>query len=109
MSHIHSSGGCDCLHKPTGTEQTLDELDWERGIWGAASNGDLDRLRKKLMGIGLFFGRNGCSFALVNLHQKCIENRLVDRPLKMLTFKIDMVIRLFIMLVETIMSTLFKN
>ena len=54
MSHIHSSGGCDCLHKPTGTEQTLDELDWERGIWGAASNGDLDRLRKKLMGTGLF-------------------------------------------------------
>ena len=36
MSHIHKSGmsggGCDCLHKPTGTEQTLDELDWERGI-----------------------------------------------------------------------------
>ena len=27
-----SGGGCDCLHKPTGTEQTLDELDWERGI-----------------------------------------------------------------------------
>ena len=21
---------CDCLHKRTGTEQTLDELDWER-------------------------------------------------------------------------------
>ena len=57
MTHVHKSGsigGCDCLHKPTGTEQTLDELDWERGIWGAASNGDLDRLRKKLMGIGLF-------------------------------------------------------
>ena len=23
---------CDCLHKRTGTEQTLDELDWEREL-----------------------------------------------------------------------------
>ena len=26
----------------------------DEGIWGAASNGDLDRLKKKLMGMGLF-------------------------------------------------------
>jgi len=27
----------------------------DEGIWGAASNGDLDRLKKKLMGMGLIF------------------------------------------------------
>ena len=35
------------------------KLEWDypysdEGIWGAASNGDLDRLKKKLMGMGHF-------------------------------------------------------
>lgn len=37
----HSTGGSVC--------QTLDELDFERGIWYAAQYGDLERIRKLLL------------------------------------------------------------
>ena len=42
---------CDCVHKRTGTEQTLDELDWERGIWGSAIRGDLDKVKRQVKSI----------------------------------------------------------
>lgn len=35
---------CSCPH--TGATQTLDELDFERGIWYAAQHGDLARVKK---------------------------------------------------------------
>ncbi|RZF44266.1 hypothetical protein LSTR_LSTR006816 [Laodelphax striatellus] len=43
----HECDAC-CAHAPTSTAQTLDEMDFERGIWSAALDGDLDRVLKLL-------------------------------------------------------------
>ena len=47
---INKSQECQCHHKPTNpsVHQTLDELDFDRGMWGSAVAGDVDDVRKKL-------------------------------------------------------------
>jgi len=42
------NGNCDCCVRPVPCQQTLDELDFERGLWGACSRGDLARVRELL-------------------------------------------------------------
>eukprot|EP00118_Oscarella_pearsei_P028462 m.2213 g.2213 ORF g.2213 m.2213 type:complete len:192 (+) comp8453_c0_seq1:94-669(+) len=43
------SSSCSCLlHGTTSCSQTLDEIDFERGIWSAARDGELDRTKKLL-------------------------------------------------------------
>ena len=37
------SQDCECCLRPLPMQQTLDEMEWERGIWGVASAGKLDR------------------------------------------------------------------
>lgn len=43
MSHSHDH---NCQSVASSLCQTLDELDFERGIWYAAQYGDLDRVKK---------------------------------------------------------------
>ncbi|XP_071839334.1 cyclin-dependent kinase 4 inhibitor B-like [Apostichopus japonicus] len=47
MDHKHSSS-CHCAVKQTSVNQTLSELDFERGIWSAALNGETKRIEKLL-------------------------------------------------------------
>ena len=54
---------CKCVHKATGAEQSLDELDWERGIWGSAVAGNLEKVRYR-------------------------RNRITEKPLKKVQKKI---------------------
>ena len=42
MSHKCTS--CSCPPLSTGLDQTLDELDFERGIWQAAYYGDVQKI-----------------------------------------------------------------
>ena len=44
MSHSHSQDSCCQSAPPSSTLQSLDELDFERGIWGAAREGEDGRL-----------------------------------------------------------------
>lgn len=44
---------CECCSKPQTMQQTLEELDFERGIWWAAASGDCARLR--VLGAELIF------------------------------------------------------
>ena len=48
-SHTHEEGCCSghAVVAPS-TQQTLNELDFERGIWNAAVNGDTHDLKKKI-------------------------------------------------------------
>ncbi|XP_039279932.1 ankyrin repeat domain-containing protein 39 isoform X2 [Nilaparvata lugens] len=39
-----------CAHAQSSTAQTLDEMDFERGVWSAALDGDEDRVRRLLRG-----------------------------------------------------------
>ncbi|XP_076021265.1 ankyrin repeat domain-containing protein 39 [Genypterus blacodes] len=46
-----SSGRCSCCHHDVtnpSVHQTLDEMDFERGIWCAAMHGDLERVKSLL-------------------------------------------------------------
>lgn len=43
----HSSHECSCFSHSS-TTQTLDELDFERGIWSAALDGDIQALTKHI-------------------------------------------------------------
>ena len=63
--------GCNCVHKATGTEQTLDELDWERGIWGRAANGDLDKLKTKIKDLN-----SQDRYGYTALHYACRNNQV---------------------------------
>jgi hypothetical protein len=36
-------GNCECCLKPLPMQQSLDEMEWERGIWGLSSNGLCER------------------------------------------------------------------
>lgn len=46
--HNHSHGQqCDCS-QPAPMSQTLDELEFERGLWGAARDGDDARVEQLL-------------------------------------------------------------
>lgn len=42
----HSCTGHTVFHQST--HQNLSEMDFERGIWGASTRGDIDRVRKLL-------------------------------------------------------------
>lgn len=42
-SHIHNEN-CEC--KPSAAVQSLDEMDFERGIWSAALYNDVEKLQK---------------------------------------------------------------
>ncbi|CAN0434989.1 ankyrin repeat domain-containing protein 39 [Lampetra fluviatilis] len=47
----HQCPHASCCHldpAPTGVHQTLDEMDFERGIWSAAGEGDLNRVVSQL-------------------------------------------------------------
>lgn len=46
MSHCKDGHNCSC--SGSGAAQSLDELEFERGIWGAALEGDLNRIEKLL-------------------------------------------------------------
>ena len=56
MSHTHQKG-CDCSSHPNSTAQTLSELEFERGLWGAAMENDTNKLTKLLNsgGFGYIF------------------------------------------------------
>ena len=46
MSSDHTMETCNCCLQPvTSVCQTLDEIDFERGIWSAAVNGDTERVK----------------------------------------------------------------
>nr|CAD7200225.1 unnamed protein product [Timema douglasi] len=47
MSHEHSHE-CTCPVTSSSVQQTLDELDFERGIWFAAQHDDIERVEKLL-------------------------------------------------------------
>ena len=46
MSHSHSS--CCSSNPPTSTVQSMDEMEFERGIWSAARDGDDRRVLELL-------------------------------------------------------------
>ncbi|KAJ7369886.1 Ankyrin repeat domain-containing protein 39 [Desmophyllum pertusum] len=46
--HVNSSEGCNCSSKPSSYAQSLTEMDFERGIWQAALDGNMDRVRSLL-------------------------------------------------------------
>jgi len=66
---------CDCVHKRTGTEQTLDELDWERGIWGSAIRGDLEKVKRQIKNINLQdkYGYTALHYAARSNQHKIVE------------------------------------
>ena len=45
---MDGDGCCDHGHEPAPVSQTLDEMDFERGIWGASIEGDAKRVEKLL-------------------------------------------------------------
>jgi len=53
MFSDHNMETCSCcLQRVTSVCQTLEEVDFERGIWSAAVNGDTERVKKILSGGG---------------------------------------------------------
>eukprot|EP00756_Hemistasia_phaeocysticola_P053244 Hpha_TRINITY_DN28701_c0_g1::TRINITY_DN28701_c0_g1_i1::g.42413::m.42413 len=46
--HQHSHGECSCLAHAQPLQQTISEMDWLRGIWGAAHSGDIPRVERLL-------------------------------------------------------------
>ncbi|NP_001290577.1 ankyrin repeat domain-containing protein 39 [Esox lucius] len=50
MSGVHHCGTGSCSHQVSypSAHQTLDEMDFERGIWSAAMDGDLERVKSLL-------------------------------------------------------------
>jgi hypothetical protein len=46
---MHHNESCRCCqHAPSSVSQSLTEMDFERGIWSAAVNGELERVQKLL-------------------------------------------------------------
>ena len=46
--HHHDHHACGCGKVANSTQQTLDEMAFERGIWSAALNGDEEKVKKLL-------------------------------------------------------------
>lgn len=46
----HCEGNCNCT--PAVAAQSLDEMEFERGIWHAAQYGDLDKIKRLLSNFG---------------------------------------------------------
>lgn len=67
--HVNSTGGCDCSSKPSSYAQSLTEMDFERGIWQAALDGNVSRVRTLLDKGGDPDARDGSGYtALVNTY-----------------------------------------
>ena len=47
-NHINRAGKCGCSSTSPTYAQSLSEMDFERGIWQAAPDGDVNRIRKLL-------------------------------------------------------------
>ena len=47
-NHVHSDQCCSHTPAVRSVHQTLDELDFERGIWSAALTGDEDKIKQHL-------------------------------------------------------------
>ena len=47
-NHINRAGKCGCSSTSSTYAQSLSEMDFERGIWQAALDGDVNRVRKFL-------------------------------------------------------------
>lgn len=47
MAHLQEHN-CNCSLPHSSTRQTIDELDFERGIWTAALNSDVNALKKHI-------------------------------------------------------------
>jgi hypothetical protein len=48
LCDLHAAGGCGCALVATGTEQSLDELEFARSACAAAQHGDVEKLRRLL-------------------------------------------------------------
>ena len=46
MSETHDHFNCRSVLTSSGVSQTLDEMDFERGLWSAALNCEVDRVKK---------------------------------------------------------------
>ena len=47
-NHHHGDSCCHQSAAPKSVYQTLDEMDFERGLWSAAVDGDVERVRRFL-------------------------------------------------------------
>ena len=47
-NHVNRAGKCGCSSTSSTYAQSLSEMDFERGIWQAALDGDVNRVRKFL-------------------------------------------------------------
>ena len=47
-SHVHQGTNCQCVERSAMYSQNLDEMDFTRGIWSAAMNGEVDKVQKYL-------------------------------------------------------------
>ncbi len=66
--HVDSAKGCNCSSKPSSLAQSLTEMDFERGIWQAALDGNMNRVRSLLDKGGDPDARDGSGYtALVNM------------------------------------------
>uniref|UniRef100_A0A182PU47 Uncharacterized protein n=1 Tax=Anopheles epiroticus TaxID=199890 RepID=A0A182PU47_9DIPT len=54
-----------CSSKGVGATQSLSELDFDRGIWSAAMNNELDRL-KMLIAKGHLYDRDSCGYTALH-------------------------------------------
>lgn len=43
--HNCDHSGCSCVPTNVSVHQTLDEMEWERGIWNAALTGDVEKVK----------------------------------------------------------------
>ena len=67
-SHVHISEGCGCSSRPSSYAQSLTEMDFERGIWQAALDGNVNRVKSLLDKGGDPDERDGSGYtALVNI------------------------------------------
>eukprot|EP01060_Flectonema_neradi_P017612 TRINITY_DN24479_c0_g1_i1.p1 TRINITY_DN24479_c0_g1~~TRINITY_DN24479_c0_g1_i1.p1 ORF type:complete len:211 (+),score=32.49 TRINITY_DN24479_c0_g1_i1:88-720(+) len=49
MSHSHAEGeACQCVARAAPVQQTLDEMDWDRGIWCAVVEGNMRKVQQFL-------------------------------------------------------------
>ena len=48
MEHSCGDASCECASSPTLYGQSLSEMDFERGVWSAAMDGELQKVRSFL-------------------------------------------------------------
>lgn len=69
---------CNCAHGSTLFDQSLSELEFERGIWQAAVDNDLNKIKSLLQkGYNInardSSGYTALHYAARNKHEKCVE------------------------------------